>query len=110
MGFAQGTSVSEERSRAEIEQTIRKHVGRNAAFSYGTIPGRAAIQFAAHGRQIKFELPLPSEEEAVAKARDGRAPGRKPTPSQVVEGFDLSSQEAPHREGRPHDAEDVQRV
>jgi hypothetical protein len=43
MGFAQGTSVSEERSRAEIEQTIRKHVGRNAAFSYGTIPGRAFL-------------------------------------------------------------------
>ena len=83
MGFAQGTSVSEERSRAEIEQTIRKHVGRSAAFSYGTIAGRAAIQFAAHGRQIKFELPLPDDKEAFEKARDGRAPGRKPTPAQM---------------------------
>jgi hypothetical protein len=83
MSFAKGTTVSEEKSRAEIEQTIRRHVGREAAFSYGTMPGKAAIQFAAHGRQIRFELPLPSREEAFEKARDGRAPGRKPTPPQV---------------------------
>jgi hypothetical protein len=83
MGYAQSTTVSEEKSRAEIEQTIRKHVGRDASFSYGTIPGRAAIQFSAHGRQIKFELPLPTREEGEAKARDGRAPYRKPTPAQV---------------------------
>ena len=88
MSYARGTMVSEEKSRAEIEQIIRRHVGRDAAFSYGTMPGKAAIQFAAHGRQIKFELPLPSQEEAFEKARDGRAPGRKPTPAQVEDWLD----------------------
>lgn len=83
MGYASGTTVSEEKSRAEIEQTIRKHCGRDSAFSYGTMPGKAAIQFAAHGRQVKFELPLPTNAEAFEKARDGRAPRRKPTPAQV---------------------------
>ena len=42
MSYARGTTVSEEKSRAEIEQTIRRHVGRNAAFSYGTMLGKAA--------------------------------------------------------------------
>lgn len=88
MSYARGTTVSEEKSRAEIEQTIRRHCGRDAAFSYGTMPGKAAIQFAAHGRQIRFELPLPSKEEAVEKARDGRAPGRRPTPAQVEDWLD----------------------
>jgi hypothetical protein len=83
MSYARGTTVSEEKSRAEIEQTIRRHVGRDAAFSYGTMPGKAAIQFAAYGRQIKFELPLPTKEEGAEKARDGRAPGRRPTPAQI---------------------------
>lgn len=83
MSYASGTTVSEEKSRAEIEQTIRKHCGRDAAFSYGTMPGKAAIQFSAHGRNVKFELPLPTRDEAAEKARDGRAPGRKPTPTQI---------------------------
>jgi len=88
MTYARGTTVSEEKSRAEIEQTIRRHCGREAAFTYGTMPGKAAIQFSAHGRQIRFELPLPSKEEAIEKARDGRAPGRKPTPTQVEDWLD----------------------
>jgi hypothetical protein len=83
MSFAKYTTVSEEKSRAEIEQTIRRHVGRDASFSYGTIPGKAAIQFSAYGRQVKFELPLPTEEEGFDKARDGRAPRSEPTSAQV---------------------------
>jgi hypothetical protein len=83
MSYAKNTTVSEEKSRVEIEQTIRRYLGREAPFSYGSGAGVAAIQFAGHGRNIRFELPLPSREEAVEKARDRRAPGRKPTPVQV---------------------------
>lgn len=83
MGYASGTTVPEEKSRAEIEQTIRKHLGRDADFSYGQTAGRAAIQFAAHGRQIKFELPLPTVTEGRERARDGRAPNKPPTAAQV---------------------------
>lgn len=83
--YASRTRVSEAHSRTEIEQVIRKHLGRDSAFSYGSMPGRAAIQFAAYGRQIRFELPLPSREEAAQKA--GRhykeRQVRKPTPSEI---------------------------
>ena len=68
MTYAQHTKVNEARSRTEIEQLIRRHLGRDAFFSYGTIAGRAAIQFSAHGRPIRFELPLPSREQARTKA------------------------------------------
>jgi hypothetical protein len=69
MRYAEGTTVTEEKSRYEIEQTIRRYVGRDAFFSYGQASGKAAIQFAAHGRQIKFELPLPLREEAEKGAK-----------------------------------------
>ena len=52
------------------------------------MPGKAMIQFAAYGRSIRFELPLSSKDEAIEKARDGRAPGRRPTPGQVEDWLD----------------------
>jgi hypothetical protein len=85
MPYATNTRVNEAQSRAEIERVIRKHLGREASFSYGSMSGRAAIQFAAYGRQIRFELPLPSREEAAQKAgrhyKDHQV--RKPTPSEI---------------------------
>jgi len=83
MAYAKGTTVAEEHSRAEIERTIRRHIGRDSSFSYGHMPGKAAIQFSAHGRQIKFELPLPTTKDALEKARDGRAPTKPPTNAQI---------------------------
>jgi hypothetical protein len=84
MSYAANTTVSEAKSRAEIEQTIRSHVGRDASYSYGTMAGRAAIQFSAYGRQIKFELPLPSREDAEKRA--GRKNSRRPpTEGQITE-------------------------
>jgi hypothetical protein len=83
VSYAKNTTVSEEKSRVEIETIIRKHAGREAAFSYGTGAGRAAIQFSAHGRNVRFELPLPTREEAMEKVRDGRAPNRPPTSAQI---------------------------
>jgi hypothetical protein len=88
MSYAKNTTVSEEKSRAEIEQTIRKYVGRDAPFTYGYGSGLAAIQFTAYGRRIKLELPLPRQGGAAEKARDGRAPNRKPTPAQVEDWLD----------------------
>lgn len=75
MKYAQNTRVSEESSRAEVERTIRKYVGRDAELTYGRSAGRAAVQFAAHGRRVRFDLPLASEAEARAKA--GRKNSRR---------------------------------
>lgn len=55
--FAADTSVSSERSRAEIETTLRRY----GADSFGYMANRdkAVIQFEAQGRRIRFELPMP---------------------------------------------------
>jgi hypothetical protein len=82
MSYASNTSVSEEKSRFEIERVIRRHVGRDASFTYGSMRGKAAIQFSAHGRQVRFELPLPSAEEAATKIR-ALATHNTVTPSRV---------------------------
>ena len=67
--FAANTSVSVERSRAEIEGLIVRYGATSTAFMNG--PGRAVILFEAKGRRIMFELPLPSIEEKRFQ-RDGR--------------------------------------
>ncbi len=59
--FAQDTSVSVERSRAEIESTLAKY-GANR-FGYMTDESRAMIGFVMNGKAIKFTLPLPDQSE-----------------------------------------------
>lgn len=58
MRYAQYTQVSSERSKAEIEQLLTKYGA--SAFASGWQTDQAVIQFAMHGRRIKFLLPLPS--------------------------------------------------
>jgi hypothetical protein len=55
--FAEGTEVSVEKSRAEIEGLIIRYGATSTAFMNG--PGRAMIAFEAKGRRVLFELPLP---------------------------------------------------
>jgi hypothetical protein len=57
MTYAAGTSVSVEKSRAEIE-TILKRYGASH-FAYLSEPERAVIAFRAKDRNIRFDLPLP---------------------------------------------------
>lgn len=67
--FAENTSVSVEKSRAEIESLIVRYGATSTAFM--NAPGRALIMFEANGRRIMFELPLPDREERRFQ-RDGR--------------------------------------
>lgn len=68
--FAQGTDVSVEKSRAEIERLLSRY-GANK-FAYMADDTRAVIAFQAQGRNIRFALTLPSkkmfERTAVRKA------------------------------------------
>lgn len=57
--YAEGTEVSVEKSRAEIEGLIIRYGATSTAFMNG--PGRAMIAFEAKGRRILFELPLPDK-------------------------------------------------
>lgn len=73
--FAQGSSVSVEKSRAEIERLIIRYGATSTAFMNG--PGRAMILFEAKKRRIVFELPLPNLDDK-RFARDGRGTVRGP--------------------------------
>lgn len=61
MTYAANTSVPVERSRAELERTLERY-GADA-FAYGWGPEGAVIQFRAHERYVKFELPLPKKDD-----------------------------------------------
>lgn len=59
--YASTTSVSSERSRAEIERVLVRWGADQ--FAYGWEPGKAMIQFRAEGRLIRFALPLPARDD-----------------------------------------------
>lgn len=59
--FATETSVSCEKSRSEIETILGRYGAER--FGYMTEPECAQIVFRAHGRSIKFVLPLPKRED-----------------------------------------------
>jgi hypothetical protein len=59
--YAANTEVSQEKSRMEIETTLRRY-GADA-FSYGWESARAIISFRASGRIIRFEIGMPDPAE-----------------------------------------------
>lgn len=60
--FASSTSVTQAKSRDEIERTLQRYGG--ASFMYGQTPQRAMIAFELNNRRVKFELPMPSPKDA----------------------------------------------
>lgn len=61
MKYAQQTSVTVERSKAEIERMLSKY-GASAFISGWTKDG-ASIMFEMHNRRIRFDLPLPNKDD-----------------------------------------------
>jgi hypothetical protein len=59
--FAEKTSVTIERSRAEIEGILRRHGA--TAFGHRWNEEMAIIEFAAHDRVVRFTLPLPPRDK-----------------------------------------------
>lgn len=55
--YASQTAVSPEKTRSEIETVLKRYGASH--FGYMTTPERVAIGFQAHGKKVKFELPLP---------------------------------------------------
>jgi hypothetical protein len=75
--YASNTTVSPERSRAEIEQTLRRY-GADA-FSYGYDGDRAAVAFRLADRHVRFEVRVPtvqSDQVRLTKAGVARSPGQ----------------------------------
>ena len=61
MSFAEGTSVPVERSRAEIEKLVVKYGATH--FASGWMPGGAVLTFQVKDRFVRFDLPLPDEND-----------------------------------------------
>lgn len=55
--YAKGTTVAPEKSRSEIESTLRRYGA--TAFGYLTDQHRAIVQFRAHDRLVRFAIALP---------------------------------------------------
>lgn len=71
MKYAQHTTVSSEKSKAEIERLLTRYGA--SSFASGWQHDQAVIQFHMHDRRIKFVLPLPSKEaKEFTQSRRGR--------------------------------------
>jgi hypothetical protein len=57
--YAEQTSVSADRSRAEIERILQRYGA--SSFAYGWQGNEATIMFDKDGRRIRFNLPLPDK-------------------------------------------------
>jgi hypothetical protein len=55
--FAEGTSVSTDKSRAEIDQLLVRSGA--SSFIYRMNADSAMVAFEMRGRRIKFQLPMP---------------------------------------------------
>ena len=61
MSYAENTSVSADRSRAEIERTLARYGADQ--FMYGWDENKAVLQFRAEGRYIRFVVEMPDRED-----------------------------------------------
>jgi hypothetical protein len=69
MKYASETSVSVERSKAEIERLLQRYGARE--FAHGWRTDKAVIQFSMQSRCVRFVLPLPDKAD-FAKTPSGR--------------------------------------
>lgn len=77
--YASQTSVSSDKSRAEIEKTLRKYGA--TSFGYGWNGASATIVFDMEDRRIRFLLPLPDRSERRFTHTPTGQP-RKPNPAE----------------------------
>lgn len=61
MAYASQTSVSAERSKGEIEQTLRRYDA--TGFAYAWKPEAAMVEFQVNGKRIRFLLPMPDPKD-----------------------------------------------
>lgn len=61
MSYAKGTSVSTDRSQAEIKNILKKY--NATGFAFGEQAHASVVMFEMSGRRIKFVLPMPDPED-----------------------------------------------
>lgn len=87
--YAKDTKVSSERSRAEIERTLQRYGA--SRFLYAWEPGQAIIAFEAHGRRLKFTLPLPDRSSRALTHTPSR--GHRRSPQQHATAYEQAVQQ-----------------
>lgn len=80
MRYAANTTVSVERSRAEIETVLTKYGATK--FAYFSEDMKACIAFEIHEKRIRFLLPLPDKREDQFRFRKHYASRKLNTPEQ----------------------------
>lgn len=68
MAYAKKTTVSGDRSKAEIEKTLYKYGA--SGFVYGRQDNKAVIMFRMRGKQIKFSVSMPTISDDVIQYTD----------------------------------------
>ena len=58
MTYAAHTKVPVDRTKTEIERTLKRYGADR--FAYFTEAGKAIIVFEAHNRRLRFDLPVPA--------------------------------------------------
>jgi hypothetical protein len=81
--YAAGTDVPTDRSRAEIEKTLRRYGA--TGFMYGWDEQRAVLGFVAHGRQVRFVLPMPNPDAKEFRLTDT---GRDRSPTAAADAYE----------------------
>jgi hypothetical protein len=83
--YAAETSVSTEKSRAEIERTLTRWGA--SQFMYGWDQDRAIVGFVLRGRQMRFVIGMPDKDEKQFKWTSHRPPRRR-TVHQTIEAYE----------------------
>lgn len=69
--YAERTEVTSDKSRTEIERTLRRYGA--GAFAYGWAGNEAQVMFEMAGRRVQFRLPLPDpSDEKFTQTPTGR--------------------------------------
>jgi hypothetical protein len=63
MTYAEDTKVSVEKSQADIQQLLKRYGASGFMFGWDEDQNGAVIYFRAHGRHVRFWLPLPERRE-----------------------------------------------
>ncbi len=74
--YAVNTEVTSDRSRSEIESTLRRYGAMK--FAYGWTDEEATVLFELVGRRVLFRLPLPNRNDRVFTHTPGRGQRRDP--------------------------------
>ena len=82
--YAESTSVTSDKSRAEIERTLTRYGA--TSFMYGWDQQAAIVGFVADDRQVRFTLPMPSKDAREFTHTPSR--GQKRTPTQVEAAYE----------------------